>query len=66
MSLETAPQSGRLHSAIDETSVRITIHQIAQEVKISAGSVKTIIHDHFHMHKVSARWIPRLLTPFHK
>lgn len=45
---------------------RITIRQIAHEVKISTGSVETIIHDHLHMQKVSARWIPRLLTPFQK
>ena len=33
---------------------------------LSTGSVETIIHDHLHMHKVSARWIPRLLIPFQK
>ena len=76
-SVETAPRPGRPPSAIDDASVRqveaailedrrITIRQIAQEVKISSGSVETIIHDHLHMHKVSARWIPRLLTPFQK
>ena len=76
-SVETAPRPGRPPSAIDEASVRqvetailedrrITIRQIAQEVKISIGSVETIIHEHLHMQKVSARWIPRLLTPFQK
>lgn len=76
-SVETAPKPGRPSSAIDEASVRqveaailedrrITIRQIAQEVKISTGSVETIIHNHLHMRKVSARWIPRLLTPFQK
>lgn len=44
----------------------MTIHQIAQEVKNSTGSVETIIRDHLHMHKMSARWIPRLLTTFQK
>jgi len=76
-SVETAPRTGRPASAIDEASVRqvdaailedwrITIRQIAKEVKFSTGSVETIIHDHLHMHKVSARWIRRLLTPFQK
>ena len=65
-SVETAPKPGRPSSAIDEASVRqveaailedrrITIRQIAQEVKISTGSVETIIHNHLHMRKVSAR-----------
>ena len=30
------------------------------------GSVEKIIHDHLYMEKVSARWIPRLPTPFQK
>uniref|UniRef100_A0A3Q2DUE6 Mos1 transposase HTH domain-containing protein n=1 Tax=Cyprinodon variegatus TaxID=28743 RepID=A0A3Q2DUE6_CYPVA len=76
-SVETAPRPGRPSSAIDEAAVRqveaailedrcITVRQIAQEVKISIGSVETIIHVHLHMHKVSARWMLRLLTVFQK
>ena len=71
---ETAPRPGRPSSADDEASVcqveaailedrRITIRQIAQEVTIRTGSVETIFHNHLNMHKVSARWIPWLLTP---
>ena len=33
---------------------------------MSAGSIETILHDHLHMSKVSARWVPRLLTPNQK
>ena len=76
-SAETTPRPSHPPSAIDEASVsqveaailedrHMTIRQIAQEIKISTGSVETIIYDHLHMHKVSARWIPRLLTPFQK
>ncbi|XP_076053595.1 protein GVQW3-like [Oratosquilla oratoria] len=76
-SVETAPRPGRPPSAIDEAPIRqveaailedrrITTRQIDQEVKISTGSVETVIHDNLYMHKVSARWIPRLLTPFQK
>ena len=75
--METAPRPGCPSSAIDEASVRqveaailedrrITIRQIAQEVKISRGCVKTIFYDHLHTNQVSARWIPRLFTPFQK
>ena len=56
---ETAPRPGCPSSADDEESVcqvedanledrRITIRQIAQKIKISSGSVETIIHNHLH------------------
>ncbi|GFS04114.1 histone-lysine N-methyltransferase SETMAR [Elysia marginata] len=41
---------------------RITVKQLAFETKISIGSVETILHDHLNLNKVSARWVPRLLT----
>ncbi|GFR61711.1 transposase [Elysia marginata] len=41
---------------------RITVKQLALETKISIGSVETILHDHLNLNKVSARWVPRLLT----
>lgn len=76
-SVETAPKSGRAQSAIDGDSVqkiqsailadrRVTIRELAAKVGISVGSVEKIIQDHLHMKKVSARWVPRLLTPFQK
>ena len=76
-SVETAAIPGRPQSAIDEDTIRqveaailedrrITVRQLAQDVKISVGSVEKIIHDHLHIRKLSARWIPRLLTPFQK
>ena len=33
---------------------------------MSLGSIETILHDHLHMSKVLARWVPRLLTPNQK
>ena len=33
---------------------------------MSVGSIETILHDHLHMSKVWARWVPRLLTPNQK
>ena len=33
---------------------------------MSVGSIKTILHDHLHVSKVSARSVPRLLTPNQK
>ena len=45
---------------------RVTERQLVQEVKISVESEEKIIHDHMHLGKVSARMIPRLLTPLQK
>lgn len=76
-SVETAPIPGRPQSVIDEDTIRqvetailedrrITVRQQARNVKISVVSVDKIIHDHLHMRKLPARWVPRLLTPFQK
>ena len=35
---------------------------IAEEVKISEGSVFTILHEHLSMRKLCSKWLPRLLT----
>lgn len=45
---------------------RIHVDTIARELKISYGSVESILHDHLHMNKVSARWVPRMLTPMQR
>jgi len=39
---------------------------LAEESGISAGAVWTIIHEKLDMSKVSARWVPRMLSPFQK
>lgn len=41
---------------------RLTVAEIASEVRISYGSAQTIITDDLGFRKVSARWVPRLLT----
>ena len=45
---------------------RVRVKNIAAELGISQGSVFDIIHGQMNMTKVSARWIPRLLTPVQK
>lgn len=75
--METAPISERTQAAFHRDSIhqveigilegrRITVRQLAQDVKISVGSVDKISRDHMHMQKVSARGVPRLFTPFRK
>ncbi|XP_014767990.1 protein GVQW3-like [Octopus bimaculoides] len=74
-SVEISPIRRRPHSAIDSDTVykveatiledcRITFRQLAQELKITVGTVEKIIHDQLLMRRLSARWIPRMLTPF--
>jgi len=41
---------------------RFTVKQTAANAGISVGSVDTILHDDLKMRKVSARWVPRMLT----
>ena len=76
-SVTMALTPGPPQSAIDEDTIRqmeaailedccITVHQLAQDIKISVGSVEKVIPEHLHMQKLLARWIPRLLTPCQK
>ena len=42
---------------------RINVREVSEELGISIGSVENIIHNELKFSKVSARWVPRLLTP---
>lgn len=76
-SLEDDPREGRPSTALSPENIaavealiltdrRIKIQQIAHELGISEERVGTIIHEHLGMSKLSARWVPRMLTPFDK
>jgi hypothetical protein len=41
---------------------RVKVHEIASAVGISSEWVHNILHQHSNMRKLSARWVPRLLT----
>jgi histone-lysine N-methyltransferase SETMAR len=45
---------------------RITVLELPQEVESSVGSVEEILHNELKVSKVSARWVPRLLSPEHR
>ncbi|RUS78555.1 hypothetical protein EGW08_013698 [Elysia chlorotica] len=73
LSVMDEPREGRPTSVVTEKNVstveglvkqdrRITVKQFASETRISVGSVEKILHDHLNLNKVSARWVPRLLT----
>ena len=77
MSLTDEPRSGRPLVTDELATVkkvedliladrRVTIQTIIQETGLSSGGVRKIIHEELHMSKVSARWVPRLLTPLQR
>ena len=45
---------------------RLKVREIVEVIGISHGSVVSILNDHLGMRKLSARWVPRLLTVDHK
>jgi histone-lysine N-methyltransferase SETMAR len=44
----------------------ITVLELSQEVGISIGSVEEILHNELKVSRVSARWVPRLLSLEHR
>ena len=72
-SIKNAPKSGRPKSAsrkeivskikeIIEGDARFTVHDIARKVGISLSTVHLILKKHLKVRKISARWVPHLLT----
>ena len=41
---------------------KLKLHDIAEELKISEGSVLTILHEHLSVRKLCSKWVPHLLT----
>ena len=71
------PRPGALKTATTEDNVtkihdlvladrRLKVREIAETVRISKDRVGHILHDILGMRKLSARWVPRLLTPDNK
>ncbi|GBP43495.1 Histone-lysine N-methyltransferase SETMAR [Eumeta japonica] len=76
-SCEDDPRPGRPVTVVTEENVRkieklvladgrIKLWQIAEEFQISKKRFGEIIHEHMNMRKISARWVPKMLTPFDK
>ncbi|XP_035219215.1 uncharacterized protein LOC118192376 [Stegodyphus dumicola] len=57
------PETISAIEAIVLENPRVTIHEIAACVHMSHGSALHIVHDVLQFYKVSARWVPRQLTP---
>lgn len=62
----TTPEMIKKVSDIVSADSRVKVRDIADKLKISTGTAELILHEHLHMKKLSARWVPRLLTINHK
>lgn len=72
-SIEDEDRAGRPVEATSEAAIRdiqnmlhenrrCTIAEIMTELGLTYGTVYRILKDHLHLSKLSARWVPRLLT----
>ena len=69
-STNDAERSGRPNEAVIPENIKkihklvmndrkLKVHELADIVKISDGSVFTILHEHLGMRKLCAKWVPR-------
>ncbi|GFN89002.1 histone-lysine N-methyltransferase SETMAR [Plakobranchus ocellatus] len=76
-SLGDEPKSGRPKTSTNEENTtrvdelircdrRMKIREIALKLKIPTSTVHEIVHDTLGYRKVSARWVPKMLTEDHK
>lgn len=76
-SLEDDPREGRPRTSRTDENVaavlhlvrqdrRITISVIEESLHISAGTIVSILHEDLQMRKISARWVPKLLSDENK
>ena len=73
MSMESEARSGRPSTSRDEEEIEkvcqivmedgcLTLREIVEEVRISRGSVYSILTEDLCMQRMSAKFIPKLLT----
>lgn len=76
-SCEDDPRPGRPVTVVTEENIkkiekivladrRIKLWQIVETLQISKERVGEILHAHLNMKKISARWVPKMLTPLDK
>ena len=51
----------KVHQIVFE-NCKLKLHEIADTLKISYGSVYAILHEHLSIWKLLSKWVPRLLT----
>ena len=71
---DDAERSGRRYTAVVPENItkvhkivlgdrKLKLREIADTLKISEGSVFTILHESLGMRKLFSKWVPRLLNP---
>jgi len=76
-SIEDEPCGGQPEEVVTEENIkrieeelmsdrRLKLKEISVRLEIPKITVIQIIHEHLHMKKVSARWVPRLLSSIQK
>src|SRR5215469_1542251 len=76
-SVEDEPREDRPMEVVTEENIRrieeellsdrwLKLKKISVRLEISKTTVIRIIHEHLHMKKVSARWVPKLLSSIQK
>ncbi|XP_011705450.1 PREDICTED: putative uncharacterized protein FLJ37770 [Wasmannia auropunctata] len=59
------PEIDKIHDIV-LTDRRVKVRELVEATSISHGTVISILHEQLDMKKLSARWVPRLLTVDHK
>ncbi|XP_049873440.1 protein GVQW3-like [Pectinophora gossypiella] len=76
-SLKDDPRPGRPNTAVTEENIekvkklvledrRFKLWHLAEAIGISKDRIGAILHNHLHMKKVCARWVPKMFTPLDK
>ena len=74
VSTEDEPRSGRPPHVVTQDTIertarlitedpRITTRELSDSLDISTERVREILHQHLNVNKVTARWVPKALTP---
>ena len=58
----TTPETIELVSSEVLSDRRLKVKEIAARLHLSKTTVLRVLHDHLNMNKVSARWVPRILS----
>ena len=58
----SCPRKHKKNSKLILTNCKLKLREIAEELKISKGSVLTILHEHLSRRKQCSKWVLHLLT----
>lgn len=63
--MSTTEKIQKIHRMVINDS-KLKLSKIVETMSISKKRVGNILHDHFHMRKLCAKWVPHFLTPDQK